>query len=33
MCEVADRLKNEGKNASRIEGIESERMRAIKKNR
>ena len=35
MCEVAERLKNEGKNAGRIEGriegIECERMRAIKK--
>lgn len=35
MCEVAERLKNEGKNAGRIEGrmegIESERIRAIKK--
>ena len=35
MCEVAERLKNEGKNAGkiegRIEGIECERIRAIKK--
>ena len=31
MCEVAERLKNEGKSAGRIEGIESERIRAIKK--